>query len=43
MSDLLTNLAGTLVKHGAPVLGGIIGSAIGGPAGTAIGRRKGSY
>lgn len=41
MSDLLTNLAGTLVKQGAPVLGGIIGSAIGGPAGTAIGGMAG--
>lgn len=33
----LGDLAGKLAKAGAPLLGGIIGTAIGGPAGAAIG------
>lgn len=37
MSDILTSIAMTLAKQGAPVLGGLIGTAIGGPAGAAIG------
>jgi hypothetical protein len=37
MSDILETLATTLAKQGAPVLGGMIGTAIGGPAGAAIG------
>lgn len=37
MSDILADLATTLAKQGAPILGGIIGTAIGGPAGAAIG------
>lgn len=37
MSDILDTLATTLAKQGAPVLGGMIGTAIGGPAGAAIG------
>ncbi len=37
MSDILATLASTLVKQGAPVLGGMIGTAIGGPAGTVVG------
>ncbi|HEV7326104.1 MAG TPA: hypothetical protein VGN91_13630 [Bosea sp. (in: a-proteobacteria)] len=37
MSDILESLAATLAKQGAPVLGGMIGTAIGGPAGAAIG------
>lgn len=37
MSDILETLAATLAKQGAPVLGGMIGTAIGGPAGAAVG------
>lgn len=37
MSDIFDTLATTLAKQGAPVLGGMIGTAIGGPAGAAIG------
>jgi hypothetical protein len=37
LSDILETLAATLAKQGAPVLGGMIGTAIGGPAGAAIG------
>lgn len=37
MSKILETLAATLAKQGAPVLGGMIGTAIGGPAGAAIG------
>lgn len=37
MSDILSTLATTLAKQGAPVLGGLIGTAIGGPAGTLVG------
>lgn len=37
MSDVLSTLASTLAKQGAPVLGGMIGTAIGGPAGTLVG------
>lgn len=37
MSDILETLASTLARQGAPVLGGMIGTAIGGPAGAAIG------
>lgn len=37
MSDILETLATTLAKQGAPVLGGLIGTAVGGPAGAAIG------
>ena len=41
MSDVLADLAGTLVKQGAPILGGLIGTAVGGPAGAAIGSLAG--
>ncbi len=37
MPDILTTIATTLAKQGAPVLGGLIGTAIGGPAGAAVG------
>lgn len=37
MSDILSTLATTLARQGAPVLGGLIGTAIGGPAGAAVG------
>jgi hypothetical protein len=37
MSDIFTTIATTLAKQGAPVLGGLIGTAIGGPAGAAVG------
>jgi hypothetical protein len=37
MSDIFSNLATTLARQGAPVLGGMIGTAIGGPAGTLVG------
>ena len=37
MPDIFETLATTLAKQGAPVLGGMIGTAIGGPAGAAIG------
>ncbi|SEG61112.1 hypothetical protein [Bosea lathyri] len=37
MSDILSTLASTLAKQGAPMLGGLIGTAIGGPVGAAIG------
>lgn len=37
MSDIFTNIATTLAKQGAPVLGGLIGTAIGGPVGAAVG------
>ncbi|MBN8532464.1 MAG: hypothetical protein J0L51_00105 [Rhizobiales bacterium] len=37
MSDALTTIATTLAKQGAPVLGGLIGTAIGGPVGAAVG------
>lgn len=37
MSDIFETLATTLAQQGAPVLGGMIGTAIGGPAGAAIG------
>lgn len=37
MADLLATIASTLAKQGAPVLGGLIGTAIGGPAGAAVG------
>jgi hypothetical protein len=41
MTDVLATLATTLAKQGAPVLGGLIGTAIGGPAGAAIGGMAG--
>lgn len=41
MTDILTTIATTLAKQGAPVLGGLIGTAIGGPAGAAIGGMAG--
>ena len=41
MTDILTTLATTLAKQGAPVLGGLIGTAIGGPVGAAIGGMAG--
>jgi hypothetical protein len=37
MSDIFTTIATTLAKKGAPVLAGLIGTAIGGPAGAAVG------
>ena len=37
MSDIISTLATTLAKQGAPMLGSMIGTAIGGPAGAAIG------
>lgn len=37
MSDILSTLAAALAKQGAPVLGGMIGTAIGGPTGAAVG------
>lgn len=37
MYDTLSTVATTLAKQGAPVLGGLIGTAVGGPAGAAIG------
>lgn len=37
MPDILETMASTLAKQGAPVLGGMIGTAIGGPAGAAVG------
>lgn len=37
----LEQLAANLAKQGAPVLGGLIGSAIGGPAGTLVGSLAG--
>jgi len=37
MSDVFGKLAADLAKMGAPVLGGLIGTAVGGPAGAAIG------
>jgi hypothetical protein len=37
MEDILKNIAATLARQGAPMLGGIIGTAIGGPAGTIVG------
>lgn len=41
MSDILEILAATLAKQGAPVLGGMIGTAIGGPAGALVGSLAG--
>lgn len=37
MSDILTDIAAKVAKAGAPMLGGLIGTAVGGPAGAAIG------
>lgn len=37
MSDVLADLATTLAKQGVPVLSGLIGTAIGGPAGALVG------
>lgn len=37
MNDVFGKLAADLAKMGAPVLGGLIGTAVGGPAGAAIG------
>lgn len=37
MNDIFGKLAADLAKMGAPVLGGLIGTAVGGPAGAAIG------
>lgn len=37
MTDILSSIAATLAKQGAPVLGGLIGTAIGGPIGATIG------
>lgn len=41
MSDILLTLAASLAKQGAPVLGGMIGTAIGGAPGAAIGGMAG--
>jgi len=41
MSDILMTIAATLAKQGAPVLGSMIGTAVGGPAGAAIGGMAG--
>ena len=41
MSDILSTLAAALAKQGAPVLGGMIGTAIGGAPGAAIGGMAG--
>jgi hypothetical protein len=41
LTDVLAIIAGTLAKQGAPVLGSLIGTAIGGPAGAAIGGMAG--
>lgn len=37
MADILTTIASTLAKQGAPVLGGLIATAIGGPVGGTVG------
>ncbi|KFC63964.1 hypothetical protein FG93_05474 [Bosea sp. LC85] len=37
MSDILGTLATSLAKQGAPLLGGLIGTALGGPVGAAVG------